>query len=321
MSTRASDEMSRPTRTAENPPPAATDRIPIRVVKMGGATLADEHLDGLTRHLTAISARDARPVLVHGGGPEIARLQGQLGLRARTRDGLRVTTGEDLRAVTMALAGQVNKWLVGRLLAGGIPAVGLSGIDAGTIRTELADPALGRVGTRPRVDPALLRVLLSRSFVPVIAPVSLGPDGSPVNLNADAAAAALAVALGADTLEFVGQVEGVLDGDQVLPTLSSGRCAELKRRGVVRDGMLPKIEASFAALAGGVGEVRIGSLQSLAKGTATRMIVARDARGSGRPEPTRRHGAHEPAVAEAMTARGRPAREPSATGTMMPKGK
>jgi acetylglutamate kinase len=189
------------------------DRI---VLKIGGSELDREgFIDGLIETLRGLWDRYA-VVLVHGGGKAIARLQERLCLEPRFVEGLRVTDDESLDVAEMVLSGLVNKRLVGRLVAAGIPAMGLSGVDNGLFRvvkmkqigSEMHD--LGWVGDIQETHVAPVEALLALGITPVVSPISLGLDGHTYNVNADHAAAALACALGAAELAFVSNVPGVL---------------------------------------------------------------------------------------------------------------
>lgn len=229
----------------------------IGVVKIGGGVLGDgAWLDDLA----AAVARAARPlVVVHGGGPEISALCERLALPVAWHEGRRVTTVETLDAASMVLTGRINKRIVGALVRGGVDAIGLSGEDAGLLRAELAEcGALGRVGVIASVRASLLRDLLARGLVPVLSPISIGPDDAPVNVNADEAAAAVAVALGAEHLAFVTNVAGVHDGFGYCAELPATAAAAFIESGIASGGMAVKLRAALAALERGVAGVRIG---------------------------------------------------------------
>lgn len=240
------------------------------VVKVGGSALTDvSFLKRMADYVCELRNRTRYVVLVHGGGPHIASLQQRLGLQPRMVDGIRVTDEADLEAVTMALAGKTNKEIVVRLREAGLPAVGISGIDGGVLSSALDDARFGRVGSRPVVNTKLLDVILENDMIPVVAPVSLGDDGAPINVNADLAAAAVASGLDAGTLEYVGRVDGVLMNGNVLDTLDESGIASLSARGQITEGMIPKLQGALSALAGGVDRVRIGSLRTLRDDVAT----------------------------------------------------
>jgi acetylglutamate kinase len=224
------------------------------VVKTGGR-VCDEPAQ--RRRLARACADVAAPlVLVHGGGAQVTRLQRAMSLESRFVDGRRVTTPEDLAIVEMVLSGAVNQALVRALTAAGRPAAGLSGCDGGFVTCDLV-PALGRVGTPARVRTAVVSVLLAAGLTPVVSPISLGPDGEAVNVNADEVAAAVAAALGAERLLLLSDVDGVRAGAETRSAVASDEIADLVASGHVTDGMIPKLRAAATALAGGVGEVRI----------------------------------------------------------------
>ncbi len=242
----------------------AARRPSTRVLKIGGRVQADPNLARLVTQ--AAAQPNARIVVVHGGGDEVSAMQRQLGLEPQFVGGRRVTSEADLDVVRMLLSGTVNKRLVAQLLTAGARAVGISGEDGAIITARVTDPAFGRVGRDVRADPALVRDLLTIGWVPVISPVARERDsatGAGLNVNGDDAATALAVALRADELCFISDVEGVLEQGQRIPRLDPSAIQTLAARGVVQGGMLAKLEAAVAALEAGVGSIRIGSLETI----------------------------------------------------------
>jgi acetylglutamate kinase len=231
--------------------------VTVRVVKIGGAALSDGGwLDELA---AAVAQADSPLVVVHGGGPEISALCERLSVPVSWHEGRRVTTAEALDAASMVLTGRINKRIVGALVRAGIDGLGLSGEDAGLLRAELAEGgALGRVGVISAVRTALLHDLLARGLVPMLSPISIGPDDAPVNVNADEAAAAIAVALGADDLVFLTDVAGVHDGARVRGELRAADAAAFVASGIAHGGMAVKLRAALHALERGVRSVRIG---------------------------------------------------------------
>jgi acetylglutamate kinase len=224
------------------------------VVKLGGRLCEDPRARaGLAE---ACAALGEPLVLVHGGGAQVSRMQQALGLEPRFVEGRRITSAEDLEVVEMALSGAVNQTLVRELVAAGRRAVGVSGCDAGLVRCEL-QPGLGLVGMPAHVEPRLLEMLLAAGYTPVVSPVSLGPDGGAVNVNADEVACALAVALGAERLLLLSDVDGVrVEGEWRLE-LRGQDVERLIESGQVTHGMVPKLRAAAVATSRGVGEVRI----------------------------------------------------------------
>jgi acetylglutamate kinase len=226
----------------------------IWVVKIGGRLCEDR--DSQQRLARTLAGFDSPTVLVHGGGDAVTRLQASLGHEPRFIEGRRVTAVEDLDAIEMVLTGTINQALVRALAAAGRPALGLSGCSAGLVRCDLVD-GLGRVGSPRAVDPRVLHLALGAGYVPVVSPVSLGPDGDPVNVNADEMAAALAASLGAERLLLLSDVEGVRVEESWQAEIPSAEVESLVASGEVTRGMIPKLRAAARAVALGVGEVRI----------------------------------------------------------------
>ena len=244
-----------------------------RVIKMGGNELdTPGFLEALARDLAMPRHPGRPPVIVHGGGKEIAALQTRLGIEPVKVDGLRVTDAASLDVAEMVLSGRANKQIVRALLAGGLDAVGLSGVDGRllTARKKQHPTAdLGLVGDITAVRLPLLQHLLQMGIIPVISPISLGDDGQTYNVNADEAAAAIAAALAADTLDFVSNVPGVLAGGRLLPHLTPETTEALIADGTIAGGMIPKVRAALDALARGVARVRIVDLGGLRESGGT----------------------------------------------------
>ncbi|HEX2190367.1 MAG TPA: acetylglutamate kinase [Longimicrobiaceae bacterium] len=251
----------------------------ITVVKVGGNEVDDAAW--VERFARTLARRGGSTVVVHGGGKEVSALQRALGAEPEWRDGLRVTTPESLRAVAMVLSGVVNKRLVAALLSAGVDAVGISGEDGGLLRAEvLRGGTLGRTGRVADVRTRLLVAWLELGLVPVVSPVSRGPDGGALNVNADAAAAAVAGAMRAAELLFVSDVPGVLDGGAALPRVGADEVEELVASGTASGGMAPKLRAAARAAAA-AGRVRIGGLEMLEDhGAGTRVLRAPAAAGT-----------------------------------------
>ncbi len=245
------------------------------VLKIGGSELetlahyaANDFVAALIKAVRRLR-KNAPVVLVHGGGKKIAALQARLGLEAKFVDGLRVTDDASLDVAEMVLSGLLNKRLVARFVSAGLPAVGLSGVDNQLIQVGKRTRNgydWGWVGDVAQTNTGVIELLLQHHIVPIISPISLGPNGHTFNVNADHAAAALASALGAAELVFVSNVPGVLLG-------SEKRCAarltpqEVQARiasGEIYGGMIPKVRSALAALERGVKRVRIADLKGLA---------------------------------------------------------
>lgn len=244
-----------------------------RIIKIGGNEMnTPGFLDELARRIAELSYADEPIVLVHGGGREIATLQARLGLESVMIDGLRVTDAESLAVAQMVLSGHTNKAIVRALLAVGLDAVGLSGVDGGILRCrKKRHPAadLGFVGEIVSVRTDILRQLAALGIIPVISPISLGEDGQTYNVNADEAAGAIALALSARVLDFVSNVPGVLLDGGVMPNLTPAEAEALIDTGVVTDGMIPKVRTALDAIGRGVYQARIVNLAGLKSGGGT----------------------------------------------------
>jgi acetylglutamate kinase len=217
------------------------------VVKIGGGSLAGGALEDLPK----VFESDRKVALVHGGGPQLTRMLDALGITTKFHEGLRVTDTKTLEVAEMVFAGSVNKALVRELSTLGIPAAGISGTDGPTLLVEPV-PELGRVGEVTQVEPRLIETLWAGGFVPVVAPLGLGPEGT-YNVNADAAAAALAVGLGAGHLFLLTDVDGLLKEGEAIPALTPDECEGYVEDGLAAGGMVPKLRAAAEAARGGVG--------------------------------------------------------------------
>lgn len=213
------------------------------------------------------------PVIVHGGGPEITGMLKKVGKESSFVGGLRVTDAETMEIAQMVLVGKVNKDIVGMINSIGGSAVGLSGKDGnllvaekkmGRVRTrdgaeELVD--IGHVGEVRQVNPGIVNTVIREGYIPVVAPVAEGEAGESYNVNADSAAGALAVALKADKLIILTDVEGILadrnDKNSLLSTITAEDVPGLIHRGIIDGGMIPKVECCVAALRGGVSTTHI----------------------------------------------------------------
>ena len=236
------------------------------VLKVGGNEIDDPQF--LTGFARAIADMNEPPVIVHGGGKEIADLQVKLGLTPRFVEGLRVTDEASLAVAEMVLSGRVNKRIVAALLQAGVDAIGLSGVDRGFVRVEkMPHPSgdLGRVGRVIDVRGEVVRDLIAKRIVPVISPISLGDDGA-YNVNADSVACAIARALDADAVVFVTNVAGVMQDDRVIPSLTTREAEALIRSHVIRGGMIPKVRAALDAIGAGARAARITNLAELNDG-------------------------------------------------------
>lgn len=219
------------------------------VVKYGGHAMEDEELNRIFCRDLAELAPGRDFIIVHGGGPQIAENLRRLNIPSQFRDGLRVTDEATLEVVEASLCGTVNKRVTRDLLRAGVLALGISGIDGAFIKASIKNPGLGRVGEAREVDAAALLKLLDAGFLPVIAPLGIDENFQPLNINADTAAGAIAGALQADYFVLVSDVPGVLDANsQLLPKLSWSEIEDLRERGVISGGMIPKVLSCRHAL-------------------------------------------------------------------------
>jgi acetylglutamate kinase len=239
----------------------------IVVVKYGGNAMTDEALKrAFAADMVFLQTVGLRPVVVHGGGPQISSMLGRLGMEGEFRGGFRVTTPETMEVVRMVLVGQVGRELVGLINSHGPLAVGMSGEDAGLFtaerRTVLVDGVqtdIGLVGDVVGVNPAAVLDLMDAGRIPVISTVAPDADGVVHNINADTAAAALAIALGAVKLVMLTDVEGLYanwpDRDSLLSTVSADALEDMLPR--LEAGMVPKMEGCLRAVRGGVGAAHV----------------------------------------------------------------
>lgn len=232
------------------------------VVKYGGNALGGgSTLTEFATDIVLMRSVGVRPVVVHGGGPQIGELMARLGKKPEFRDGLRVTDAETLDIARMVLVGKVNRDIVAAINVHGSLAVGVSGEDAGLIQAAQRDPKLGFVGDISKVEPELLLRLLAEDLVPVVATIGSDETGQAYNINADTAAAAIATALKAQKLVFLTDVEGILadedDPTSLLSNLKPGELEALIHKGAVTGGMIPKARAALDAVSGGVVQAHI----------------------------------------------------------------
>ena len=231
------------------------------VVKYGGAAMDKSGLAAsFAEDVSLLQSVGLRPVVVHGGGPAVTHLSARLGIETKFVDGIRVTDAETLDVATMVLAGKLSTEVVASLNAGGVRAVGLSGVDGGLLLArKQSGPDLGFVGEVVHVDAGVVETLLAERFVPVVASIAVDETGQAYNVNADVVAAELAMTLGAEKLVFINNVPGLIGptGD-LLSELSASQAEELLARGgVIEGGMIPKIESAVRALRAGVGRVHL----------------------------------------------------------------
>ncbi|HTK07511.1 MAG TPA: acetylglutamate kinase [Ktedonobacteraceae bacterium] len=217
------------------------------VIKLGGSTL--EHQRGVLQDIIWLHTLGAHPVLVHGGGPYINEWLTKLQLPTRFENGLRVTDAATLEVVRMVLLGQVNQGLVLMASQMGGKAVGLSGTDGGMVHAHIADERLGFVGEVDKVDATSVQVMIEQGYIPIIAPLGEGPNGTCLNINADLVASHLAGALDAEKLIFLSNVAGICRNDgSLISELTEPEARQLMQEGVISGGMIPKVDACLEAL-------------------------------------------------------------------------
>ena len=237
------------------------------VIKFGGNAMVDEALkSSFAQDIVLLKQVGVNPVIVHGGGPQIGKLLEQIGKKSRFIEGMRVTDNETMDVVEMVLGGQVNKQIVSLINRHGGRAVGLTGKDGGLITArkmkfsgaDLEMHDLGQVGEVESIDPRVVTMLDNDDFIPVIAPIGVGADGTSYNINADLVAGELARVLRAEKLLLLTNTPGVLDPDgNLLTGLSAAETERLIESGVIYGGMLPKVRCALNAVKGGVATSQI----------------------------------------------------------------
>ncbi|MFB0962134.1 acetylglutamate kinase [Denitrificimonas caeni] len=242
------------------------------VIKYGGNAMESEELKtGFARDIVLMKAVGINPVVVHGGGPQIADLLKRLNIESRFVEGMRVTDGQTMDVVEMVLGGQVNKDIVNLINSHGGSAIGLTGKDARLIRArklkvthqgaDMQQPEIidiGQVGEVESVNTDLLHMLVKGDFIPVIAPIGVGPNGESYNINADLVAGKVAEALHAEKLMLLTNIAGLMDKQgNVLTGLNTAQVDDLIADGTIYGGMLPKIRCALDAVQGGVNSAHI----------------------------------------------------------------
>ena len=242
------------------------------VIKYGGHAMGDDELARQFAHdVVLLKQSGINPVIVHGGGPQIAAMLERLNIKSSFKNGLRVTDAQTIEVVEMVLAGAINKQIVTALNAAGGTAVGLSGKDGDLLvakktRSKAKDPTsnvekainLGFVGTPQKVNSHILDVMLASDIIPVIAPIATSANGQTLNVNADTAAGAIAAALGAERLLMLTDVDGVKDKKgKLIERLSKAQAARLIKNGTAQGGMIPKLQTAIDAVKNGVAATAI----------------------------------------------------------------
>ncbi len=240
------------------------------VIKYGGHAMVDEELkETFAKNVILLKLIGLKPIIVHGGGPQIGRVLERMDVKSDFIDGMRVTDGETMDVVEMVLGGKVNAEIVSLINLHGGRAIGLSGKDdrlieaekmvitrpsAGERRPEIID--LGLVGKVVAVNTAILETL--DDFIPIIAPVGVGPAGESFNINADLVAGSVAKALRAEKLILLTDVDGVLDDEgRLISSLTAAQARQLMKTETIKSGMIPKVNCCLDALEGGVAKAHI----------------------------------------------------------------
>ena len=236
------------------------------VIKYGGNAMVDETLTHkILQDITLLKFVGVNPIVVHGGGPEINAMLKSLKIESTFHNGLRITTPEVMEVVQMVLAGKINKDIVAQLNAIGAKAIGLCGKDANLLRVEKRVSSdgvdLGLVGDVVEVNTKLLRLLADDEYIPVIAPVGVGPNGESYNINADTAAGEIAAALGAEKLLFLTDVDGIRmdakDPSTLISAITLEETERLIQEGIISGGMIPKVQGCIRGIEQGVNRTHI----------------------------------------------------------------
>ena len=235
------------------------------VIKVGGELLDAENIDSVVSGICALKRSGRNAVVVHGGGKELSELMKKIGKEPVFSEGLRVTDSETIALAQMAFLGPLKTKLISSFLKNGEKAVGISGRDAGFVvakkKTGKAD--LGFVGTVERIDVALIELLLSKNYVPVISPFGFSKRYGMLNINADELASSVAIAMKADEFLVLTNVDGILrnrkDASSLIAKITKEECGKLISNGVISEGMIPKAQACISALSGGARIARIAN--------------------------------------------------------------
>lgn len=229
------------------------------VVKYGGNAMINEELkQAVMSDIVLLSLVGVKVVLVHGGGPELTDMLKRIGKETKFVNGLRYTDKETAIVAQMVLGGKVNKELVAHICRIGGRALGLTGIDDKMFEVEkvVSDVDLGFVGDVKSVNTEVIETMLENHFIPVVATVGMNADGAVFNINADTAAAAIAAALKAENIILLTDIPGLLkdvsDPSTLIPVVTVDEIPELKKAGIIKGGMIPKIDCTVAAIKGGV---------------------------------------------------------------------
>ncbi|WP_028307092.1 acetylglutamate kinase [Desulfitibacter alkalitolerans] len=244
------------------------------VIKFGGHAMVNEELkQAVAKDCVLMKYVGMNPVIVHGGGPEISSLLNKLGKKSTFVNGLRITDAETMEVVEMVLVGKVNKSVVSSITRSGGKALGFSGKDGQLIEAvphmvtsknskgETITHDLGFVGEVKKINPDIIKSVIEQSYIPVVAPIGVDDNGQSYNINADYVAGEMAKALGADKMILLTDVKGILkdrnDENSLISVLKVGEVPNLIEKGVISEGMIPKIQCCIQALKGGVKKTHI----------------------------------------------------------------
>jgi acetylglutamate kinase len=242
------------------------------VIKYGGHAMEDEELKtNFVRDVILLHFIGLNPVIVHGGGPQIDGMLDKIGKKSQFIEGMRVTDEETMDVVEMVLVGKINKEIVSRINSNGGHAIGLSGADGNLIRArkmwafqkgleglEKGRIDLGMVGEVESIDPGVIRTFMANKWIPIIAPVGVGPGGEGYNINADLVAGKVASSLEAEKFILLTDVEGVLDGQKrLISTVDAKIAGRFIQEGTISGGMIPKVKCCLNALQEGVKKTHI----------------------------------------------------------------
>lgn len=260
------------------------------LIKFGGNLINEKkNLERFSKDIALLVSLGLKPIIVHGGGPDINKVMEARGLTVRKIGGLRVTDDEALKVVKEVLS-EINENIVNHLRAAGLKAIGMSGSEGNTVICSKTEPVevnengnvvhvdLGRVGEVKSVNPSMISLLCASGFIPVIYPICCDEHGNELNVNADTVAAHIAKALGCEEMVMVTDVPGLMrengNGDTRIPELSVSQVDELIRQGVITGGMIPKVQACKLAIINGVkrahmvdGKMPHSILNQILKGT------------------------------------------------------
>ncbi len=235
------------------------------VIKYGGNAMISEELkNSVMEDITLLKYIGLNPVVVHGGGPDINRMLERLDIKSEFINGLRVTDKETMEVAQMVLIGKTNKEIVSLINQKGGKAIGLCGIDGSILECEQykttidgVERDIGQVGRITKVNSSVLEFMAKDEYIPVVAPIGIGSDGRSYNINADTAAGEVAIALKAEKLMLLTDVEGVKDNNGIFHALTAAEVHDLIDRKIINGGMIPKVLGCLEALDNGVGRTHI----------------------------------------------------------------